>query len=435
MDGVRPRALGTLVLGARAAVRRGARLRAGTGRQPHRRRARRAAQEGPAGLATLRAAAIAANHPLAMWADYWELGNRLNEAQQPELDAFYARWPSTYVEDRLRNDWLLELGKRRDWANFAVEYPRFRMNDDREVTCYALLVDHLAGKDVREAALGAWIAQKDSDDGCALLSSTLYEARKFTAADAWRRARFAMDSSRPRVARQAAALVNPAYDKLVAELADNPARHLARHGAAASRNDAELATLALMRMAGNDPEAAARQLDERWDRALPTDLAAWAWASVAQAVGDEAAARFGRVLPARRAARRQVRPGPRLARGHARVEGARRAARRQRPHTLAAGAAGDQRDEPGRAARGRPGSTGRRAACRPWRTTRRTARACARLSRELLPQHRRAGQLLRQARDRGTRRALRAAQPSGRAAARGRTGGGATTPACSARCS
>lgn len=233
-------------------------------------------------LAALRAAAVAANHPLAMWADYWELGNRLNEAQQSDLDAFYARWPGTYVEDRLRNDWLLELGKRRDWANFAVEYPRFRMNDDREVTCYALLVDHLGGKDVREAALGAWTAQKESDDGCALLATTLYDARKFTAADAWRRARFAMDASRPRVARQAAGLVSPAYDKHVAELTENPARHLARHGGVATRADAELATLALMRMAGNDPEAAAKQLDDRWDRALPTDLAAWAWASVAK---------------------------------------------------------------------------------------------------------------------------------------------------------
>lgn len=233
-------------------------------------------------LAALRAAALAAKHPLAMWADYWELGNRLNEAQQPELDAFYARWPATYVEDRLRNDWLLELGRRRDWANFAVEYPRFRMNDDREVTCYALLVDHLGGKDVREAALGAWTLQKDADDGCALMAATLYEARRFGAADAWRRARFAMDAARPRVARQAAALVSPAYERAVADLAENPARHLARQGASVSRAEAEMATLALMRMASNDPEAAARLLDERWDRALPSDLAAWAWASVAK---------------------------------------------------------------------------------------------------------------------------------------------------------
>jgi soluble lytic murein transglycosylase len=63
-------------------------------------------------LATARMAVNTQRHPLAMWVEYWELGNRLVEAQQPELDAFYARWPGTYVEDRLRNDWLLELGRR-----------------------------------------------------------------------------------------------------------------------------------------------------------------------------------------------------------------------------------------------------------------------------------------------------------------------------------
>jgi hypothetical protein len=93
-------------------------------------------------LALLREQAIAQQHPLASWIDYFELGNRLDRAQQAELDAFYQRWSATYVEDRLRNDWLLELGKRRDWANFAREFPRFRMNDDREVTCYALVVEH-----------------------------------------------------------------------------------------------------------------------------------------------------------------------------------------------------------------------------------------------------------------------------------------------------
>ena len=92
------------------------------------------------------AAVQARQHPLAQWVEYWELTNRLNSAQVDEVEAFYARWPGTYVEDRLRNDWLLELGRRRDWANFGRDYPRFRMNDDREVSCYALLVQHLAGQ-------------------------------------------------------------------------------------------------------------------------------------------------------------------------------------------------------------------------------------------------------------------------------------------------
>ncbi|MEP7303395.1 MAG: lytic transglycosylase domain-containing protein, partial [Caldimonas sp.] len=92
-------------------------------------------------LATLRARAAAEANPLALWVEYWELNSRLGEAQQAELDAFAERWSGSYVEDRLRNDWLLELGRRRDWANFNAEFPRFRMNDDREVTCYSLVTE------------------------------------------------------------------------------------------------------------------------------------------------------------------------------------------------------------------------------------------------------------------------------------------------------
>ena len=233
-------------------------------------------------LATDRAVAIAMNHPLAMWADYWELGNRIGEVQQAEVDQFAARWRGTYVEDRFRNDWLLELGKRRDWANFAAEFPRFRMNDDREVTCYTLLVDQAAAKDVRDAALAAWLAQKDADDGCALLAATLYDAKQINSADVWRKARFAIDAGRPRAARQAGVLISVAAGTAVNELTDSPARYLARNASAANRNAAELTTLALMRMANSDPDAAAGLLRDRWDRALPADLAAWAWASVAK---------------------------------------------------------------------------------------------------------------------------------------------------------
>ena len=231
-------------------------------------------------LAALRSVALANQLPLAMWVDYWELTNRLGEVQQAEVNEFSARWPGAYVEDRFRNDWLLELGKRRDWVNFAAEYPRFRMDDDREVTCYALLIESQAGKDVREPALAAWFAQREADDGCALLAAALTDAKQFGAADAWRKARVAIDAGRPRAARQAAALISIAAATAVSELTESPARYLARNASATSRSAAELTTLALMRMASNDADAAAGQLNERWDRGLPADLAAWAWASV-----------------------------------------------------------------------------------------------------------------------------------------------------------
>ena len=234
------------------------------------------------GLAAARALAMASQHPLAMWIDYWELTNRIADVSQPDVDAFYARWPNTYVEDRLRNDWLLELGRRRDWTDFSADFPRFRMNDDREVTCYALLTEQLNGKDVVDAARAAWFAQREADDGCALLASTLIEAKLFNSEDVWRKMRLAADAGRLRVAQQAAGLISPTTAALVKDLASSPARFLTRKASAGGRASAELATLALMRMAANDPDVAAGELTHRWERALPPDLAAWAWGSVAK---------------------------------------------------------------------------------------------------------------------------------------------------------
>ncbi len=233
-------------------------------------------------LAAARAQAMAMRHPLAMWVDYWDLNARLWELQAPEADAFLARWPNTYVEDRFRNDWLLELGRRRDWAAFAVHLPQFRMQDDRDVACYALLLQHLAGKDIRDAARSAWLAQRDGDEGCATLAATLVEARQFTAADLWTKARFATDNNKPRATRQAAVLVSAAAAEGVDALYENPARYLARKASAGTRADAELATLALMRLAANDLDAAQQLLNSRWEKALPSDLAGWAWAAVAK---------------------------------------------------------------------------------------------------------------------------------------------------------
>ncbi len=233
-------------------------------------------------LAALREQAAAERNPLAMWVDYWELTNRIGDAQQPEVTAFAERWSGTYVEDRLRNDWLLELGRRRDWTNFAAEYPRFRMNDDREVSCYSLVADMVSGKDVKKAGLAAWMAQEDADDGCALLASTLFDAKKLSVAEVWKKVRLSLEVNRPRAARQAAVLLGSGIAASVGEIVDAPARYFVKKATAATRTDAELTTLALMRLATSDNESAAYLLAQRWERALPADLAAWTWASVAR---------------------------------------------------------------------------------------------------------------------------------------------------------
>ncbi len=233
-------------------------------------------------LAAARQTINRVGHSLAPWVEYWELGNRLSEAQKPELEAFYARWPGSYVEDRLRNDWLLELGRRRDWVNFRVDFPRFRMNDDRDVTCYALLTQHLDGQDVRNAARAAWYAQKELDDACNLLARTLRDTRQLSDADIWQEARLSLEANRPRAAKAAAAMVRPGLDTAVAEIFENPVLYLTRRTHADTVNRMELDLLALMRMAANDPDYTASQLDAKWQAELPVAMAATAWAHVAK---------------------------------------------------------------------------------------------------------------------------------------------------------
>jgi soluble lytic murein transglycosylase len=251
-----------------------------------------------AARAAVMAAPPAARHPLAPWVEYWDLNNRLAEAGVDEVEAFYERWRGSYVEDRLRNDWLLELGRRRDWPAFARDFPRFRMNDDREVTCYALLTEQQAGKDVRDIARATWLAQRDPDDGCALLAKTLFDARAFDAGDVWRKLRAAVEAGRPRSAQQAAVLLdNPALDKALAAALDQPTRALAKP-ALGGGDGAQLAALALVRLAATDVDAAAVLLEQRWERALPREAAGWAWSQVARQSalngGPDALARYAR---------------------------------------------------------------------------------------------------------------------------------------------
>jgi soluble lytic murein transglycosylase len=231
-------------------------------------------------LSTINEVAQAQRHPLAPWIDYWELGLRLGEVSQAEVTAFYARWPGTYVEDRLRNDWLLELGRRRDWKNFAVDHPRYQMRDDREVACYALLIDHLNGRNVAEQARTAWLSQREGDDGCHLLASTLLDAKQFSPADVWLRLRLAVEALRPRAAKQAASLLGKPVELALAELQDNPSRYINRKAKGGARTHTELATLALMRVAASEPIQAAELMVKRWEAELPHDLAAWTWAQI-----------------------------------------------------------------------------------------------------------------------------------------------------------
>ena len=119
----------------------------------------------------------------------------------------------------------------------------------------------------------------------------------------------------------------------------------------ATRAQAEMPTLALIRLAATDPDAAAGQLADRWERDLPPDLAAWAWAATAKQAALKLLPEAPQLLPARRELRRHA--PRRRPTGPTRRWPGRRAPRcaATAPTALAAGAAGDRRDGRRRAAR------------------------------------------------------------------------------------
>ena len=242
----------------------------------------------------------AKGHPLEPYAAYWELKTRLAEATTQEVQDFYARYPGTYQEDRLRNDWLLLLGQRRDWAAFAAEYPNYRMGDDKEVRCYALLVEHLKNP-VVDAKLADevrknWYAQRDADDGCRAAAERLAGAKNLNVQDVWQKARLALEGNRPRAARDAVAIVSPESSAMVAELIDNPALFLTEKNIAIRNTRKELITLALVKMASTDQfgaESAAAMMDAKWGGQLAAEERNWVWGLI----GKQTATRLG-TLPA-----------------------------------------------------------------------------------------------------------------------------------------
>ena len=242
----------------------------------------------------------AKGHALEPYAAYWELKTRLLEASEQEVQDFYARYPGTYQEDRLRNDWLLLLGQRSDWAAFAEQYPNFRMGDDREVRCYALLIEHLknpaADSRLADEVRKNWHAQRDADDGCRAAAERLVGTKNLKAQDVWQKARLALEANRPRAARDAVTIVSPASAALVAELIDSPARFLTNKNIAIGNNRKELITLALVKMASADQsgaESAAAMMDTKWGNQLTAEERNWVWGLI----GKQTATRLG-TLPA-----------------------------------------------------------------------------------------------------------------------------------------
>ena len=229
-------------------------------------------------------------HPLEPWGAYWNLSARLGEVSPQELQEFLSRYAGTYQEDRLRAEWLLMLGRNRDWATFGREAALYRMNDDKSVRCYSLLAEHLAsGVDNSAQVKDLWLGLKEADEGCSAAAEQLIKDNTSSKQMAWQRARLGMENDRLRVVTQAVDLVANNASKTLNNIYLNPGKYLNDKLTAIQPKTREFVSLALIRQAYLDPEAAATEINKlRWRAQLTTEERSWVWG----VIGKRAAQRL-----------------------------------------------------------------------------------------------------------------------------------------------
>ncbi|MFT5642608.1 MAG: soluble lytic murein transglycosylase [Janthinobacterium sp.] len=235
-------------------------------------------------------AARMSSREFAPYLDYYRLKVRLKDATVVEIRDFLTLYAGSAIADRLRNDWLLLLGRARDWATFDEQYSQFILDDDTQLKCYALqsrIVKRLRAATEARALL---LAPPTYGDACGDLIVALAQSGQFDADDLWTQIRLAGEFDATGPARRIAALLDVSATKL-AQAIDLPAIALAK-GLGDGRAAHEIYLVAVGRMARTSVNLAVLALEKAAPRLTATEQAT-GWASIALAASYKLAPETG----------------------------------------------------------------------------------------------------------------------------------------------
>jgi soluble lytic murein transglycosylase len=219
-----------------------------------------------------------AQYPVQSYVQYYRLYPRLISAPEGEIRDFLTKYAGTAIADRLRNDWLLLLGRARIWRTFDEQYAQFVLNDDTQVKCYALLSRLTKGENVAAPARELLLQPNQYGLACADLISNLSREKQFGNDDVWHQIRLASEYGQISLSRRLAGLTD-ATEKNLALAIDKPLPVLER-GIVAPRASHDLFIIALGRVSRDDPNKAIKALTKVASR-LTQDEQALAWAQIA----------------------------------------------------------------------------------------------------------------------------------------------------------
>ncbi|WP_019142092.1 lytic transglycosylase domain-containing protein [Noviherbaspirillum massiliense] len=218
------------------------------------------------------------NYSIPSYVDYYRLKPRINAAASDEIQAFLTRYQGSAIADRLRNDWLLELGRVRNWSVFDEQYPKFVLDDDLQVKCYALMSKAAKSSNVAGEARALLTAPQNYGEACPALITMLVQEKQFNADDVWNQVRLISESGYASTVRRMTDATGVPEAALMQAIEKPEA--VIKRGIGSGRIAHELFILALGRVAKNDTSKALTALTAAADRMSAQERAV-AWSQIA----------------------------------------------------------------------------------------------------------------------------------------------------------
>ena len=146
------------------------------------------------------AARLTPSHPLYPYLVYWRLQRNANMINDDQVTDFLSTYRDTWLAERVRSDWLKQLGRREMWPAYAAEYPRL-IRPEVTHQCYAYRAQLAAGDRSRvKDAVKLWFNGNDQPSACEPLFAQLFREEFINREDIWRRLRLALEAGNPNVA-------------------------------------------------------------------------------------------------------------------------------------------------------------------------------------------------------------------------------------------
>lgn len=214
-------------------------------------------------------AARLASHPLAVYIEYWQLLGRIRSGEPKavaDVSQFMQRHADTYIGDRLRFDGALVLASRGDYPAFEREAALLAWwTDDAQFRCYLALSKYRRGGAKQAEAFAREARQllantKDSaGEGCIALTEALLTDGRISV---WDRVRALVEQNQLDTAKRIGERAldaggRPVDQKLLTQAIDRPAAFLTAHERRVTEVQRELAMVAVVRLARDNPQDAA----------------------------------------------------------------------------------------------------------------------------------------------------------------------------------